>query len=99
MESTIPAKARLFFGNDGTLYAQGVDDGILRAIVPQYTLGADTGTDISSPTHLRVDGTVGRATTLKAGGSVLLGPGFTVQKGATLKISTGAAKKVSDEGQ
>ncbi len=99
MESAIPAKARLLFGNDGTLYAQGVDDGILRAIVPQYTLGADTGTDISSPTHLRVDGTVGRATTLKAGGSVLLGPGFTVQKGATLKISTGAAKKVSDEGQ
>lgn len=92
IKSGIPAKARLLFGNDGTLYVQGVDDGILRAIVPQYTLGADTGTDISSPTHLRVDGMVSRATTLKAGGSVLLGPGFTVKKGATLSISTGAAE-------
>jgi hypothetical protein len=91
--SGIPMKAQLFFGGDGTLYASTVDgDRVLRAIVPQYTLSADSDANISSPTHLRVDGPAGKTTVLKAAGSVLLGPGFTVKQGATLTISTGNPK-------
>jgi hypothetical protein len=93
--SGIPMQAQLFFGSDGTLYANTVDgDRVLRAIVPRYTLSADSKADISSPTHLWVDGVVdtGKKTELKAAGSVLLGPGFTVKPGATLKIATGTPK-------
>ena len=69
--SGIPMQAQLFFGSDGTLYANTVDgDRVLRAIVPQYTLSANSKADISSPTHLWVDGVVdtGKATVLKAAG-------------------------------
>lgn len=86
----IPVKAQLLFGGDGTLYANTVEgDRVLRAIVPQYTLSADSDANIYSPTHLWVDGQAGQTTVLKAGGNVLLGPGFTVRQGATLRIATG----------
>ncbi len=91
--SGIPMKAQLFFGGDGSLYASTVDgDRVLRAIVPQYTLSANSDANISSPTHLRVDGPAGKTTVLKAAGSVLLGPGLTVKQGATLTIATGNPK-------
>ncbi len=93
--SGIPVNARLLFGSDGTLYALGPEDDpdrILRAIVPKYILDGDRETDIASPTHLLIGGTAGRATTLKAGGSLFLAPGFGVRKGHTLSISTGAAE-------
>ena len=82
----IPSKAQFIFGGEGTLYANDVDGRVLRAIVPQYTLSPDFNGNISSPTHLRVVGTAGNTTVLKAAGSVLLGPGFTVKLGATLTI-------------
>ncbi len=84
----IPTNAQLYFGTDGTLYANAPGD-VLRAIVPQYTLSANSAAKITSPTHLRVDGEVVKDTELKAGGSVLLGTGFKVKQGATLKITTG----------
>lgn len=93
VNSDIPSKAQLFFGSDGTLYAYGIDDRILKAIVPRYTFKSAADADkISSPTHLRVDGTVSmvsKETTLTAAGIVILGPEFTVKQGSTLKISTG----------
>jgi hypothetical protein len=88
--SGIPEQAQLLFGGDGTLYANTVEgDRVLRAIVPQYTLSADSDANIYSPTHLWVDGHAGKETVLKAAGNVLLGPGFTVRQGATLKVATG----------
>ena len=86
-DNGIPAKTQLYFGSDGTLYANGVDGRVLRAIVPQYTLDTDSGVDISSPTHLRVVGSVNKDTTLAAGGTVFLGNGFAVKRGATLRIN------------
>jgi hypothetical protein len=92
--SGIPMKAQLMFGGDGTLYANTVEgDRVLRAIVPQYTLSEGNSANIVSPTHLRVDGTVGNSAVLKAGGNVLVGPGFTVRQGATLSIATGNPKQ------
>jgi hypothetical protein len=81
-------ETQLFFGTDGTLYAN--DGTVLRAILPKYTLGPDQDMNIFSPTHLRVDGTAEAQDTpiLSAGGSVLLGTGFKVKKGATLKVRT-----------
>jgi outer membrane protein assembly factor BamB len=88
--SGIPQQAQLLFGGDGTLYANTVKgDRVLRAIVPQYTLSADSDANIYSPTHLWIDGPAGQTTVLKAAGNVLLGKGFTVRRGATLKIATG----------
>jgi hypothetical protein len=86
---TIPQKARLLFGNDGTLYALGVDDRILRTIIPSYTLCADTGAELSSPTHLRITGSVGKMMILKAGGNIVLDTGFSVKKGAEVHCRTG----------
>ncbi|MBK7954126.1 MAG: PQQ-binding-like beta-propeller repeat protein [Candidatus Accumulibacter sp.] len=86
----IPMPAQLLFGGDGTLYANTVGgDRVLRAIVPQYTLSAGSDANIYSPTHLWVDGLAGQTTELKAAGNVLLGPGFTVRQGATLRIANG----------
>lgn len=84
--------ARLFFGSDGTLYAYSTDK-ILMALIPKYTYNKK-GADISSTTHLMAFGTIDstQTATMKAGGGVFLAPGFAVQKGATLKISTGTAK-------
>ena len=62
-------------------------------MVPHYRLDAGfQGTSIYSPTHLRVDGTAGQGKewVLEAGGSVLLGNGFAVKKGATLKVKVSA---------
>lgn len=89
MVSHLPPKSQLLFGNDGTLYANDVKGRVLRAVLPQYTLGEEIkDTDIYSPTHLWVDGTAGQEKEwiLKAGGSVLLGNGFAVKKGTTLKV-------------
>jgi hypothetical protein len=86
---SLPEEPKLLFGSDGTLYANKNESGALEAILPQYDLSTAGVSDISSPTHLRVDGTVDKNTTLSAGGSVIVGSGFSVAQGATLKISTG----------
>jgi hypothetical protein len=78
-------ESQLFFGTDGTLYA-GKKKAVLRAIIPQYTLDTESSATLSSPTHLRVVGTVAKNTTLSAPGSVLLGDGFTVKHGATFTV-------------
>jgi hypothetical protein len=87
--SGLTVGSRLAFGSDGTLYVADSSNSAsrtLRAIVPQYTLVNNSNPTISSPTHLRVDGTVDKAATLSAPGSVFLGNGFTVKRGATLTI-------------
>jgi hypothetical protein len=87
--------SRLLFGTDGTLYAADpaiANNRHLRAVFPQYTLSATLNGTITSPTHLRVIGTVAQndaqnaETTLSARGSVFLGAGFTVQQGATFTV-------------
>ena len=88
----IPVRTQLYFGGDGTMYANDVDGRTLWAVVPQYTLGADSGVDMASPTNMRADGTVTRDTKLAAGGGVILGPDFKVRKGATLAIRTGVPR-------
>jgi len=90
--SRFPPESQLLFGNDGTLYAHDIRGRVLRAVLPQYTLGGETvDTTIYSPTHLWIDGTAGRGKewVLKAGGSVLLGKGFVVEKGTTLNVQVG----------
>jgi hypothetical protein len=87
--SDFPPESQLLFGTDGTLYANDVKGRILRAILPEYKLGEETGdTNIHSPTHLRVDGTAGgnKQWTLSAGGSVILGKKCTVKKGTIFRI-------------
>ena len=81
----LPEKLELLFGSEGTLYAQNSQNGALTALIPSYHLPG-TVSSISSPTHLRVDGTAGenKEWVLSAPGSVILGNGFTVQKDATL---------------
>jgi hypothetical protein len=88
----IPVRTQFYFGGDGTMYANDIDGRTLWAVVPQYTLGADSGANIYSPTHLRADGTVTKDTTLAAGGSVILGADFKVRQGTTLTIRTGAPR-------
>jgi hypothetical protein len=83
--------SRLLFGADGTLYAAepgNAANRVLRAILPQYTLANSSGPSISSPTHLRVDGTVDKDTKLTAGGSVTVGGDFKVKQGSTLSVKT-----------
>ena len=85
----LAADSLLLFGSDGTLYAPASSNSanrMMRAILPQYTLIDSSNAIISSPTNLRVDGTVNKATTLSAPGSVFLGSGFTVKQGATLTV-------------
>jgi hypothetical protein len=98
--SGISGESRLYFGTDGTLYTNDARNGtdivatpVLRAIIPQYTLKGDSAAEIISPTHLRIDGEVSKATTLKAGGSVLFGTGFTVKKGSSLTVTIGGSGK------
>jgi hypothetical protein len=98
--SGIAAESRLYFGTDGTLYTNDAKNGtdivavpVLRAIIPQYTLDGNSAAQITSPTHLRIDGQVSKATTLRAGGSVLFGPGFTVKQGSSLTVTTGGSGK------
>lgn len=86
----------LLFGTDGTLYAADPTNAEirkLRAILPSYTMGKTPGSQISSPTHLRVGGVVDKTTTLSAGGSVLLGKGFKVKNGTTFTVRTNSLKK------
>jgi hypothetical protein len=91
-----PADASLMvFGSDGTLYAADAPNAAnrtLRAIVPQYTLIDSSSATISSPTHLRVEGTVNKDTTLTASGSVLVGADFKVKQGKTLTVRTNGPK-------
>jgi hypothetical protein len=57
-DKNLQPKSNLFFGTNGTLCAGAIGAKLdLRAILPQYTLGANSSADISSPTHLQVDGT------------------------------------------
>jgi len=98
--SGISGESRLYFGTNGTLYANDARNGTdivavptLRAIIPQYTLKGDSTVKITSPTHLRVDGEVSKAATLHAAGSVLFGTGFTVKQGATVTVTTGESAK------
>jgi hypothetical protein len=82
----------LTFGTDGTLYAPDRRDTASRTlwvIIPQYTLANGSSATIDSPTHLRVDGSTDHNVTLTAGGNVILGEGFGIQRGATLAIGTG----------
>jgi hypothetical protein len=44
--------------------------------------------NISSPTNLRVEGTVDKDTKLSAGGNVTVGAEFKVKQGATLSVKT-----------
>jgi hypothetical protein len=83
---SLPDKARLFFGPDGTLYA--ADTGAVQALVPHYGVKTAGAINVSSPTHLWVDGAVDKDAFLSAGGSVFLGTGFTVKPGAQLRILT-----------
>jgi hypothetical protein len=89
----IQSRSNLWFGTDGTLCAGAIGaKADLRAVLPQYALGEETkDTNIYSPTHLWIDGTAGQGKewVLKAGGSVLLGKGFAVQKGTTLNVQVG----------
>ena len=88
--SGIPINSQLYFGSDGTLYANGVGaEPVLSAIVPYFTLGPDSAAEIASPTNLLVDGAVVTNTTLAAGRNVLLASPFSVTLGSTLSVSTG----------
>jgi hypothetical protein len=83
----------LLFGPGGTLYA--VSGTTISALVPSFTLSADSPTDICSPTHLQVMGTATKGSqprTLRARGSVILGNGFVVRSGAQLKVTVGVSK-------
>ncbi len=80
----LPEKLELLFGSDGTLFAQKSETGAF-ALIPTYNLPT-TEASISSPTNLRVDGTVTTNNTVRAQGSVLLGNGFTVSKNVTFEI-------------
>lgn len=92
----LPTKLQMLFGSDGTLYAQDSSNGTLFALIPSYELPT-TASTITSPTHLRVhlrvNGVVDKATTLSAGGSVLLGKGFKVKNGTTFTVRTNSLKK------
>jgi hypothetical protein len=86
----LPSKSNLFFGTDGTLYAN--DSKSLRAVIPQYMLSEATrDTHIYSPTHLHVGGTaVGQKEwELKANGNIIFSKGFSVKKGTRLKAVPG----------
>ena len=89
--SGITVGSRVLFGSDGTLYAvdsTNTASRTLRAIVPQYTLADSSSPILSSPTHLRVDGTANKDTTLSASGNVIVGAEFKVKPGASLTIRT-----------
>ena len=85
----LPSSAQLLFGSDGTLYLQDSKIGTLSALIPSYQLPNAQSINFSSPTHLRVEGTVDKEkTTLSAGGNVTLGGEFKVKQGATLTVKT-----------
>ncbi|MFZ0751070.1 MAG: hypothetical protein WAM70_17025, partial [Pyrinomonadaceae bacterium] len=84
----LPRSMELLFGSDGTLYLQDSKIGSLSALIPSYPLPNAESANISSPTHLRVEGTVDKETTLSAGGSVTLGGEFKVKPNTTLRVKT-----------
>jgi len=90
---------QLLFGSDGALYANNSSTGALYALIPLYRLPAkqESVSTIYSPTHLWVDGTAGQGKewVLKAGGSVLLGNGFSEKKGFSVKKGTTLNVKVN----
>lgn len=84
----LPSSVELLFGSDGTLYLQDSKIGSLSALIPSYQLPNAQSSNISSPTHLRVEGTVDKDTKLSAGGNVTVGAEFRVKQGATLSVKT-----------
>jgi hypothetical protein len=84
----LPSGVELLFGSDGTLYLQDSKIGSLSALIPAYQLPNAQSGNISSPTHLRVEGTVDKDTRLSAGGNVTVGPEFKVKQGSTLTVKT-----------
>ncbi len=84
----LPSSVELLFGSDGTLYLQDSKIGSLSALIPSYQLPNAQSGDISSPTHLRVEGAVDKDTRLAAGGNVTVGPEFKVKQGTTLTVKT-----------
>ena len=83
--------SNLFFATDGTLYG-AQQRSTLRAIVPYYSLtGVTSPITITSPTHLWVGGSMsnGKANTLAAAETVILGDGFEVGSGAGLTVHVG----------
>ena len=84
----LPSSVELLFGSDGTLYLQDSRIGSLSALIPSYQLPNAQSANISSPTNLRVEGTVDKDTRLSAGGSVTLSTEFKVKQGSTLSVRT-----------
>ena len=84
----LPSAVELLFGSDGTLYLQDSKIGSLSALVPSYQLPNAQGANISSPTHLRVEGTVDKDTKLTAAENIAVGAEFKVKQGTTLTVKT-----------
>jgi hypothetical protein len=95
----IPYAPELLFGPGGTLYAAyGPAESVttVSALIPSFQQ-SDTGpTSIYSPTHLYVTGGAarqgGKAWTLEARGSVILGKDFSVRMGETLAVKVNVSK-------
>jgi len=90
---------QLMFGPAGTLYAvyqNPASQTAVRAVVPSFQQSDAGPTDICSPTNLYVTGNTarqgGRAWTLAARGSVILGENFSVKAGETLAVSIKACQ-------
>lgn len=88
--SGLPADVQLSFGPGGALYASGVSDYKVRALVPRYQLPlAGTGSEISSPTNVQIDGASGdKKWVVTAEGAVIVGADFTVGPGAALSVTS-----------
>ncbi|HKY44353.1 MAG TPA: hypothetical protein VJM50_14800 [Pyrinomonadaceae bacterium] len=84
----LPSGVELLFGSDGTLYLQDSKIGSLTALIPSYQLPNAQSGNISSPTHLSIEGTVDKDTRLSAGGNVTVGSEFKVKQGSTLTVKT-----------
>ncbi len=84
----LPSGVELLFGSDGTLYLQDSKIGSLSALIPSYQLPNTQSANISSPTNLRVEGTVDKDTRLSAGGNVTVSAEFKVKQGSTLSVKT-----------
>jgi len=84
----LPSGVELLFGSDGTLYLQDSKIGSLSALIPSYQLPNAQSSNISSPTHLRVEGTVDKDTRLSARENISVGAEFKVKQGTTLTVKT-----------
>lgn len=89
-EPALPADPQLMFGPGGTLYA--VNDSrnfvTVSALIPSLTLNANSPVSVYSPTQLETTGVAaaGKKWTLESLGSMILGNGFQVQRGAELTV-------------